>query len=141
MRLWHYKLITFLPKSQLLAQWRELNSIFKKQDRHILINYIYEYPKENLKLFADQVLDEMDIRGYKVKSLDNYLSYFGENRFIIIGHPNPFHNHHDFFYLRQCYYNLEEKFMRGQRDFDGETMRDLATFYEAEYAKFKGERK
>lgn len=47
MRLWHIDLITnsLLPKSQLLAQWSELNSIFKKQDKNILINYIYDTDK------------------------------------------------------------------------------------------------
>ena len=50
MRLWHYKLLPYLPKSQLIAQWRELNSIYKKQDRHILINYIYDYDEVFNKL-------------------------------------------------------------------------------------------
>ena len=45
MRLWHIDLIPYLPKSQLLAQWRELNSIFKKQDKHI---------------FEKKILDERD---------------------------------------------------------------------------------
>jgi len=31
MRLWHYELIPYLQKIQLLAQWRELNSIFAKE--------------------------------------------------------------------------------------------------------------
>lgn len=35
MRLWHYDLLAFLPRSQLLAQWRELNSIYAKQDQHL----------------------------------------------------------------------------------------------------------
>ena len=60
MRLWHYKLIPYLPKSQLLAQWRELNSIFKKQDKHILINYIYEYPREDLYKYSYIVLNELE---------------------------------------------------------------------------------
>ncbi len=54
MRLWHYKLIPYLPKSQLLAQWRELNSIFKKQDKHILINYIYDYDKSYLINYSNE---------------------------------------------------------------------------------------
>lgn len=48
MRLWHYELLPYLPKSQLLGLWRELNSIFKKQNNHILINYIYDYDKLEL---------------------------------------------------------------------------------------------
>lgn len=33
MRLWHIDLVKngLLPKSQIIAQWRELNSIFKKK--------------------------------------------------------------------------------------------------------------
>ena len=51
MRLWHIDLIPYLPDLQLIAQWRELNSIFKKQDKHILINYIYNYDKVFMALF------------------------------------------------------------------------------------------
>lgn len=56
MRLWHYEIIPYLPKSQLIAQWRELNSIFTKQDKHILINYIYNYPKDHLYTYSNLVL-------------------------------------------------------------------------------------
>ena len=76
MRLWHYKLIPFLPRSQLLAQWRELNSIFAKQDRHILINYVYEYQKKNLYYYTNLVLDEMRKRGYKTKKNVISVGYF-----------------------------------------------------------------
>ena len=48
MRLWHKDLIEVLPRQQLLGQWRELNSIFKLQNRHILIDFVYVYPKEDL---------------------------------------------------------------------------------------------
>lgn len=77
MRLWHYELIPYLPKSQLLAQWRELNSIFKKQDKHILINYVYEYPKNDLKTYACMVIEEMKRRGYKIKNMASFEAYFG----------------------------------------------------------------
>lgn len=52
MRLWHTDLIPYLPKSQLVAQWIELNSIYKKQDNHILINYVYNYGKEYLLYYS-----------------------------------------------------------------------------------------
>ena len=76
MRLWHYKLIPFLPNSQLLAQWRELNSIFKKQDKHILINYIYEYPKQDLLAYSLLVISEMTERGIDIRKTQNFDSYF-----------------------------------------------------------------
>ena len=117
MRLWHYKLIPFLPKSQLLAQWRELNSIFKKQDKHILINYIYEYPKDNLHSYCLLVMNEMDQRGYKIKAIDNFYDYFfGDGRrYLNWIDNNPFPEHHNDRYLRQCFYNLQEKYDRGQK--------------------------
>ena len=124
MRLWHYKLIPYLPKSQLLAQWRELNSIFKKQDNHILINYIYDYPKTYLKAYADKVIAEMKKRGYKIKSYENYDKYFdfckckGDEKF----------DEHDENYLMICYWNLREKYMRGQKDFDKATFDKLHLF-------------
>ena len=62
MRLWHYDLIEYLPKQQLLGQWRELNSIYVKQDKHILINFIYEYEKaadEEKRKKDEQMLKEL----------------------------------------------------------------------------------
>ena len=56
MRLWHESLIEVLPRQQLLGQWRELNSIYKKEDKHILINFIYEYPKKDLFLYSLKVI-------------------------------------------------------------------------------------
>ena len=141
MRLWHYKMIQFLPKSQLLAQWRELNSIFKKQDKHILINYVYEYPKLDLYHYTEIVIDEMKKRGYKIndKSTKNANNYFKDVEFLYgVGGFNgiPFKNHHNFRYLQQCYFNLEEKYDRGQKDFTTEQFNKLQEFYNKEYLKY-----
>ena len=92
MRLWHYRLIPFLPKSQLIAQWRELNSIFKKQDNHILINYVYEYPKEHLWNYTLMVIKVMKDRGIKINNWKNYASYFANvKQQVLITHPFPKH--------------------------------------------------
>ena len=149
MRLWHYKLIPFLPKSQLLAQWRELNSIFKNKPKHILINYVYEYPKENLKFYSLLVMVEMKERHIKCKT-DGFKEYFGyvdglcpekgqeQINKMIAENPfptNPFPKHHDFIYLRECFYNLEEKYNRGQKDFDFQTYNALFELYQGEVDK------
>lgn len=129
MRLWHYELIPYLPKSQLLAQWRELNSIFKKQDKHLLINYIYEYPKNDLYTYTIMVTKEMIIRGYKIKTRDNFYNYFGVDATTYLETVKiPFENHHDNRYLIQCFYNLQEKFDRGQADFSLDTYNKLVKF-------------
>ena len=126
MRLWHYELISYLPNSQLLAQWRELNSIFKKQDKHILINYIYEYPKEDLWAYSMIVFEEMYKRGYLIK-MDNFYNYFG-SYFFARKDYKPFEKHHDFRYLQQCFYNLQEKYDRGQKDFSEAEYKRLEIF-------------
>ncbi len=68
MRLWHYKLLPFLPKSQLMAQWRELNSIYAKQDKHILINFIYEYDRVELLIYSALVISELKERKVNIRS-------------------------------------------------------------------------
>lgn len=127
MRLWHYELLPFLPKSQLVAQWRELNMIFKKQKKHILINYVYEYASENLMFYTAYVISEMKKREYNIKSFENYVNFFRSKRCddecikdCMSGYKpktNPFPNHHNYRYLLQCFYNLQEKYDRGQKDF------------------------
>ena len=76
MRLWHVDILPFLPRSQLLAQWRELNSIFKRQDQHILINYIYDYGKEDLYLYTNEVLHEMRKRQFNIRTFEKMENYF-----------------------------------------------------------------
>lgn len=125
MRLWHIDLIPYLPKSQLLAQWRELNSIFKKEDKHVLINYIYNYSKEYLYYYSNKVINEMTYRGYKIKSWSNYNTYF-----VNIYHSSLdlIFEEHNTEYLKICYYNLKEKYIRGQKDFDIHTWIKLRNF-------------
>ena len=126
MRLWHIDLIPYLPKSQLLAQWRELNSIFKKQDNHILINYVYNYDKKYLKFYADMVIFEMWKRDYNIKSMNNYDEYFKR---VKTHHTMYEFKEHDDEYLTICYYNLKEKYLRGQNDFTDDVWNKLDDFY------------
>lgn len=133
MRLWHYKLIQFLPKSQLLAQWRELNSIFKKQDNHILINYIYEYPLNDLFTYSLMIIQEMYLRDYHIRSYNNFYKYFGLDKTTTMDKVDiPFKNHHNFRYMQQCFYNLQEKYDRGQKDFDYNTYWKIERFIQGE---------
>lgn len=131
MRLWHIDLIPYLPKSQLLAQWRELNSIFKKQDKHILINYIYDYEKPYLFHYSHKVIEEMKYRNIKIHNYDNYYEYFkpciDEYR-LTSAYKYRFKEHNDD-YLTMCYYNLKEKYIRGQKDFTKEIWDKLDRFY------------
>lgn len=98
------------------GQWRELNSIFKRQDKHILINFVYDYPKEHLLCYTDKVIAEFDERGYKINKIENYRQYFKDitlekyRKFLKAGREYTiFAKKMDNRYLRECLYNLEEK--------------------------------
>ena len=111
MRLFHKDLIEVLPRQQLLGQWRELNSIFKLQNRHILIDFVYDYPKSHLYTYSYMVAYEMKKRGYKV-NYDNFNKYFPKD----INFANEeycFKEKMNDEYLKICYYNLLEKYRCG----------------------------
>lgn len=117
MRLWHKDLIHVLPRQQLLGQWRELCAIMRNIEtkgtpNHVLVNKVMDYPSFHLYRYAKIVYDEMSYRGYKCdfsKFRDIFVSVFGEDNeaFTIVRYV--FHNWHEKRYLRQCYYNLQEK--------------------------------
>ena len=133
MRLWHIDLISYLPKSQLVAQWRELNSVFKKQNKHILINYIYKYPLEYLWRYIVNVIDEMvENRNIKIKIWKNYDKCFKDIGWCYTNLRFEEHNNE---YLTIYYYNLREKYLRGQKDFTAEVWEKLDEFYKKEMIK------
>lgn len=120
MRLWHKDLIPVLPRQQLLGQWRELCAIMRNIEakgtpNHVLVNKIMDYPLKHLLEYALEVQGEMNLRGYKCdfdRFADRYrastLSQKGIN--LIVWHNDLYEGWHDGRYLRQCYYNLQEKY-------------------------------
>lgn len=109
--------MTYFHVSNCYGQWRELNSIFKKQDKHILINFIYDYPKEHLLYYTDKLIREFDKRGYKINKIENYKQYFDDVDKVkyayMLKESNCFKEKMNNIYLRECLYNLEEKFIAG----------------------------
>lgn len=104
MRLWHVDLIPVLPRRQLLEQWRDLNSIFKNQPNHILINWIYDYPKDHLYSYSLLVMEEMSRRGYRYNT-ENFEKYFGRD---IIRITNVFPEQMTKHYLSECFSRIME---------------------------------
>lgn len=129
MRLWHKDLIPVLPRQQLLGQWRELCAIMRNIEEkvtpnHVLVNRVMDYEPEELYKYAILVYQGMRCRGYRcnfVKFHDAYHRKFGGNLNFMAYEAlfGPFTNerlYYDAFadwmndrYLRQNYYNLEEK--------------------------------
>ena len=119
MRIWHWKLISALPREQLVAQWRELSAIAgnlsaKGTPNHILVNKVLDYPREHFISYALYVRQEMTRRGYRtMESVWNKIyctreSDYGEMEIVPL--EDLFPGWHNDRYLEQCYFNLEEKY-------------------------------
>ena len=109
MRLWHKDLIPYLPRQQLLGQWREVCAIARNIEKngtpnHVLVNKVLEYEYDHFLTYADRIGYEMEKRGYRpnVERLK-----CGNKRFDYV--DDIFPNWHNERYLRQCLSNLQEK--------------------------------
>lgn len=112
MRLWHKELIPVLPKQQLLGQWRECCAIArnisqKGAPNHLLVNKVMDYPIDEFVSYSLEICREMRKRGIscdwrKVNQCFEYWTYFTLE--------SVFRGWHNERYLRQCYYNLQEKY-------------------------------
>lgn len=135
MRLWHKDLISVLPMQQLISQWREcccIGVLLAKNHtpNHILVNPILDYPPGHFETYCTLIFAEMERRGINVnekpcKDLEDNLRawrvYLNEelpwtwtpkDKCTFCDGP-LFDGWHNKQYLRQCYYNLEEKYDRG----------------------------
>lgn len=117
MRLWHYQLVPFLPRQQLLSQWRECVCIAKSihekgTPNHILVNKIIDYPISEFNNYCNIILSEMIRRGYKVNkaSIQKLRDYVGFEVNNQSKYDHPFCWWHTPRYLDQCMSNLEEKY-------------------------------
>ena len=131
MRLWHKDLISYLPRGQLLSQWRECcciadNWANHRTPNHILVNEVLNYPISHFVAYCNIVYKEMIFRNYRLT--DSSTNRLNRNILLIDRgehHHNTlsvedaiittdiFPNWHNDRYLLQCYYNLEEKHDRG----------------------------
>lgn len=112
-RLWHKDLIPYLPKNQLLGQWRECCCIAKNiadngTPNHILVNKIMDYPIEHFIAYTTLVKQEMQKRGYKC-DVSRFTKWLEWDAFKILKNE-IFEGWHNIRYLRQCLYNLQEKY-------------------------------
>ena len=117
MRLWHKDLIPYLPKQQLIAQWRECCAICsnwanKGTPNHLLVNKVMNFSKVDFHIYTELVLAEFKTRGCKVS--ESSLKKFNENYLNIPDEKSCekglFEGWHNERYLKQCLFNLQEKY-------------------------------
>ena len=128
MRLWHYRLIPVLPDLQLLSQWRELIAIASRINKlgfpnHILVNRIMEFSPKEFLSYADMIITEMKNRKYEVNEnlvntmttlINSNASKFSKAFVDDESIKKPFKDWHNYRYLTQCFYNLQEKYDCGR---------------------------
>ena len=117
MRLWHYKLIPYLPDAQFKGQLRELVAIMhgwrdNGKTNHLLINRAMEYGKDELSQYFWQYSCEYYKRYDKV--LAKYTCEFnlfslGTTKAVRPYNRPLFKGWHNTEYLRVCMANLYEK--------------------------------
>ena len=79
MRLWHKDLIPYLPRQQLLGQWREVCAIARNIEKngtpnHVLVNKVMDYGAGHLNQYAYEICAEALNRGYKV-DFDRFIQH------------------------------------------------------------------
>ena len=114
MRLWHYQLIPVLPNAMLVSQWRECIAIKRQWEKgtlkHRLVSYVMNYDREVFSNYVRQVVRELEKRKikYQNKYLDEIIEFCNGDLYVCENY-----NEHNDRYLKQCYYNLQEKADRG----------------------------
>lgn len=115
MRCWHKDLIPYLPRQQLLGQWRECCLIARNikaygTPNHILVNRILEYPISHFIRYTRQIYFEMKHRGYD-PDIERFGQYVADiNAGWNMQMEDVFPGWHNNRYLKQCLYNLQEKY-------------------------------
>lgn len=66
MRLWHQKLIPYLPRQQLLGQHRECCALRGKGwgRKHSVVDYVFTHKPVDLIAYHYLIMNEMEQRGY-----------------------------------------------------------------------------
>ena len=117
LRLWHYKLLPYLPELQFKGQWRELVLVlndwkYRGKTNHLLINRVMDYPKNDLFNYYLKYAHEYHKRYNKLNvsaKFDEFASFAEDHT----THIDVFKGWHDKDYLRVCVANLYEKYYYG----------------------------
>lgn len=115
MRCWHKDLIQFLPKKQLVGQWRECCAIMSGMARkgtvtHPLVKKITDYPLNEFYVYTRLIYAELCTRGYSPRWDAFWTPYYDMARSTPTMPASIFADWHTDRYLRQCLYNLQEKY-------------------------------
>ena len=126
MRLWHEKLISKLPRQQLLGQWRECIALLGNGwgKKHSTVDYIFKYPQSYLVAYTEIIYEEMILRGYKPNSekiyealrkrltyneIDNIMTNYYALTWDCFTNNTTIYPEHNEHYYQECIENLKSK--------------------------------
>lgn len=129
MRLWHSRMIPYLPRQQLLGQHRECAALRGKGwgRKHATVDYVFKYRPINLIAYHYLIMDEMEKRGYHPDPIWRQTNWRGNilgatdekewncgpaltDYLMTIEATNvTFYPEHNDAYLRECIENLRGK--------------------------------
>ena len=119
MRIWHHRLLPYLPDSQFKGQLRELVVIMrdwrdKGTTNHLLINRVMLYPKAELTLYFTLYYWEYVRRYGKQPTQNIFVEFLEFPQECNNANGDIFNGWHDKGYLRVCMANLWEKHHYGR---------------------------
>ncbi|MNS97894.1 Pyrimidine dimer DNA glycosylase [compost metagenome] len=116
MRLWHEKLIKYLPNMQLLGQHRECCALRGNGwgKKHSTVDYVFTHKYEDLYNYHMKIIKEMQFRNFKVDNMWLNGKYRGKKCEPKINiedsyYQETIYNEHNKKYLNECIYNLKNK--------------------------------
>lgn len=118
MRIWDKRLISVLPREQLIAQWRELSAIAGAIQKngtpnHALVNFVLDYNYSHFISYANLIKEEMVSRGYRTtKAVWDKITSLCPN-YQNIPFNEIYKEKMSLLYFTICYYNLYEKYLCG----------------------------
>lgn len=103
-----------LPDRFIVAEWRELVAIKRQWEKgtlkHRLVSYVMNYDKSFFIWYVCRIVAELEKRKIKYNENLKYEIWdFAPLNTFLTKDNYPEHNDR---YLKQCYYNLQEKYDR-----------------------------
>lgn len=136
-------MLSVMPPKWILSQWREclgVGGCLVVGLNHATVNRVKNYSIQHFVVYCDIVRKEMLHRGYTVgtntiEKLNKDINFeeilkdvqVTDEKTVLVNDVPLFDEWHDFRYIRQCYYMMEEKYDCGM--LSDEEMNKLKEFY------------
>lgn len=118
MRLWEISMLPFLPREQLVSQWRECSAIAGAIQKngtpnHILVNFVLDYDYDHFISYCFYLREVMTSRGYCTMDSVWKKIIVLKPEYTLLHQNDIYPEKFSLTYKNICYWNLFEKFLCG----------------------------